>query len=194
MIYEGSAVLEMFKDKFSCLVITELLVATYNSIYSELTDENKLIFDANYTLDEDFYILSTVVNDEDKAIIKSNIMNIRYSGWSIGFPDTENDILFAIYNKQYGDNTENQYKSYMKAIHIFASKECYNELEIIAEKLKSIQIFDNIDEVDRTYYGIIFKEVLSSGFASKLEGTYQLEIFDKLYYPIEIIFDIVYYK
>jgi hypothetical protein len=194
MIYEGSAVLEMFKDKFSDIIITELLVATYTKIYAQLPALVKPVFDANYTLDEDFYILDSDVTEINREIIKTNVMLYRYNSWSIGFPDAESDILFAIYNKQYGDNTENEYKTYMKAIHIFANKESYNELEIIAEKIKSIQVFDNIDISERTYYGIIFKEVISSGFATKLEGTYQVEMFDKLYYPVEIIFDIVYYK
>ena len=194
MRYEGVAVLTMFQDMLSEIVITELLVETYTKIYSGLSTLNKVLFDDNYTLDEDFYILNSTVTAPDKESIKTLVMT-RYNNWSNGYPDSiGSDIMFAVYNKSWSDNLENNRKQVMKAVHIFAKTDCYNELEIIADKIKSIRIYEDIEEVERTYNTIEFLLVESSGQATKYEDTFIEMAQDIMYYPIEIIFDMVYTK
>lgn len=195
MRFESYAVLEMLQDNFIELVKTEFLTETYNKIYVQLDASEKVVFDNNYTLTGDFYILSESVTDTDKEIIKNACIKYRYGAWSNGLPtDVSNDILFAVYNKNWEDNLENEYIKVTKAVHIFADVESYSELEIITRKLKSVELYVNIDEQERTYSDIVFREVESSGVATKTENTYIVNIRDKEYYPVELIFNMEYYR
>jgi hypothetical protein len=196
MYSEENAIRSLLSREFQSKIADKILVKVYeNKIYPKLDVTGKALFDAYYTIQDDFYILSNTIPNVDKNKIQSIIFNSRYSAWFTELPPesaSTNDINISVLQDTYKDNLKNPLIEQKLTEFIYCSTESYIEMLFISRILKKIMITKSMSEDDRTVKGYKFHRIISSGPMSMIPDNYLVNLFGKYFYLRQLNFELVY--